>query len=210
MTDNGDKLYDGITAEKWDKELAVNRFWNRKHLFALWSLMGTHSTMLDIGCGLGDLVQMSRKLGIEAYGVDQLVTDAVTEDRWKWNQDWFFHHDLRQPFSLGQFAGVSVVNLVLCWEVAEHIPDNNIDVFCDTICNHLERETNSILAFTAAHPGQGGTEHVSGRPAIFWRDQFHSRGLTFLEEKTARLALMWSNIGSPLWWLASNLMIFEK
>jgi len=204
MTD--DKLYDGITAESWREELEVHRFWNRKHLFALWSLIGTHSKMLDIGCGLGDLVMMSRQLGIEAYGVDQLVTD----DPWKWNQDWYFSHDLRQPFSLSQFTEVAVVNLVLCWEVAEHIPDDNINVFCDTVCNHLERDTNSILAFTAAHPGQGGTEHVSGRPATFWKDQFHSRGLTFLEEKTARLALLWSNIGSPLWWLSSNLMLFEK
>ena len=206
MTDDNEKLYDGITEEDWREELEVHRFWNRKHLFALWSLIGTHSTMLDIGCGLGDLVMMSRQLGIEAYGVDQLVTD----DKYRWNEDWYFHHDLRQPFSLSQFADVSVVNLVLCWEVAEHIPDNNINVFCDTVCNHLERDTNSILAFTAAHPGQGGTEHISARPAVFWKDQFNSRGLTFLDEKTARLALLWSNIGSPLWWLASNLMIFEK
>jgi hypothetical protein len=103
-----------------------------------------------------------------------------------------------------------VVDLVICWEVAEHISDQYIGIFCDTVCNHLKRDPNSLLAFTAAHPGQSGTEHLSERPANFWRDQFHYRGLNFEPEKTAGLALHWTNIGSPKYWLASNLQLFSK
>lgn len=199
------ELYDGMTAEQWKEELAPHEFWNKRHLYGVWSLFGEPGSMLDVGCGLGEAVKIAHTLHIEAYGVDQLVDEEYTE-----HYDYFFHHDLRTPFSLGQVAGISVVDLILCWEVGEHIPSENIGVFCDTLCSHLKRASNSILCFTAAHPGQGGTEHLSTRPALFWREEFHFRGLNFMPEKTATLALLWSNIGSPKYWLPANLQLFTR
>ncbi len=205
MSEDNNKLYDGITAEAWREELAPHESWNKRHLYAIWSLFGEPASMLDIGCGLGEAVKIARTLHVEAYGVDQLVDDSYTKP-----YPYFFHHDLTQPFSLAQFTGVSVVDLIICWEVGEHIPDNSIGVFCDTICNHLRRASNSILCFTAAHPGQGGTEHISARSASFWRDEFHTRGLNFMSEKTSVLSLLWSNIGSPKYWLPANLQLFTR
>jgi len=196
-------LYDGLTRDEWIEELEQFKFWNRKHLYAVWAMFGAPVTMLDIGCGEGDLVEISRNMGVEAYGVDQLIEGHM-------EPDWLIHADLREPFSLQKEGGPSIVDLVLCWEVAEHIPDENLDIFIDTICNHLKRDEESLLIFTSAHPGQGGKEHATERPAIFWRDQFHIRGLNYQEEYTYRLALIWQSIYSPLMWLPTNVQIFRK
>jgi hypothetical protein len=169
-------LYDGISQKDWVEELEKNNEWNKRHLYALFAMLGTPTTMLDIGCGLGEMVYIANQMQIKAFGVDQLVDDA---DRYQ-PAEWYLHHNLQTPFSLAEHRDYSVVDLVIC------------------------------LAFTAAHPGQSGTEHLSERPANFWRDEFHYRGLNFEPEKTARLALHWTNIGSPKFWLASNLQLFSK
>lgn len=196
-------LYDQVTRQHWLDELTLNRHWNRRHLFCIFSLFGTPATMLDVGCGLGEEVMTARVMQIDAWGVDQLVDD-------EYNEEWFFHHDLRHPFSLAEYGHPSIVNLVLSMEVAEHIPEEYEDVYVDTLANHLSRDEGSILVFTCAHPGQSGTEHVNVKPATHWRDKFYKRGLNYREERTRQLALLWSNIGSPLWWLASNVQVFSR
>lgn len=197
-------LYDNVTREEWVEELQPNQVWNKRHLLSLFSLFGTPGTMLDVGCGLGVTVDIARKLHVEAYGVDQLVNSDF-------NVDWYFPADLRKPFSLGDKKGrPSVVDLVLCWEVAEHIPTEDCQVFCDTVANHLKSAGNSLLVFTAAHPGQTGTKHANVHPATYWRDRFHERGLTFRDDKSKNLALLWSNIQSPMYWLSANCSVYEK
>jgi cyclopropane fatty-acyl-phospholipid synthase-like methyltransferase len=198
------KLYDGNTREKWIEELEKDNTWNLRHLYACFAAFGTPSSLLDVGCGLGELVRISERMQIEAWGCDQLVDDSYEPE------GSFFHCDLRQPFSLAEHTKVSVVDWVICLETGEHMPDEFINVFCDTLCNHVRRDAHSMLIFTAAHPGQGGTEHVSTRPATFWRDMFYERGLNYQPERTHKLLIHWLNLGSPKFWLSSNLQIFSK
>lgn len=203
MTNDNEILYDEVEKKKWKEELSVHRVWNKRHLYALFAAFGTPSTMLDVGCGLGDLVDVARRMQIDAWGVDQLVDD-------EYDENWFIHHDLRKSFSLAEAGGAPIVNLVTCWEVAEHIPPEYTSIFCNTLASHVERDESSILVFTSAHPGQEGTEHINVHPATFWRDRFHERGLNYQKEKTRQIALLWSNIDSPLWWLASNVQVFSR
>ena len=201
------ELYDGVTQENWLEELEKTRLDNRKYLYALWALSGTPGSMLDVGCGSGDLVMRSRQLGITAFGVDQIdLSDKIYYD-----PGWYSQHDLRSPFNLRSIDGApSTVDIVLCWEVAEHIPEKSHEILCDTCANHLHRGSYSRLIFTAAHPGQGGTEHISGRTAIYWRDMFHARGLNFLPKQTSDLSLMWKIIPGACYWLAANVQVFER
>lgn len=201
------ELYDGVTQEAWLEELEKTRIDNRKYLYALWAMSGTPGTMLDVGSGNGDLVMRSRQIGIKAFGVDQL--DHSSED---WSSGILFSHDLRNPFNLTTHEPeISTVDMVLCWEVAEHIPPEFHPILCDTCANHLHRsDMRHRLIFTSAHPGQGGTEHVSERPATYWRDMFHQRGLNFLREETMQLALMWSLLDGPCYWLPANVQVFER
>lgn len=197
------ELYDGNTLEGWLAELEKTRLDNRKLLYALWSLWGTPNTMLDIGCGSGDLVMRSRQVGIQAFGCDQLITDT-------YDKGWFKHHDLRMPFSPRMIEGApSTVDLVLCWEVAEHIPEDYHTILCDTCANALHRGNKAYLVWTSAHPGQGGTEHISARPATFWREEFHRRKLNFMQNITNQVVIAWQNCQTGLFWMPANVQVFE-
>jgi cyclopropane fatty-acyl-phospholipid synthase-like methyltransferase len=172
--------------------------WNIKHLLSLFALFEVPAKFLDVGCGNGIMVKTARKLGCEAYGVDQLV-----EPDWP---DYFFHKNLVDYFELQN----GPVDIVTCIEVAEHLHESAHATFCDTICNNLAYGNNKFLIFSAARPGQDGTGHIATRPAHYWAEQFIMRGLTANDIMTMNLSLLWSRIKSPLNYFYDNLMVFHK
>jgi len=190
-------LYDGRTAESWYDELSTQEEWMARHFLVAIGLLGFPKTFLDIGCGFGVLVETARSLTIPAHGVDQLVDGD-------WDED-FTHHNLVDYFKFDEEA-----NWVWCTEVAEHLDQSAHATLCDTLADNLKEGRENYLIFSAAHPSQGGTGHLSERPAKYWRDQFAMRNLGFRKDLTVNLSLLWSNIGSPLYWLADNVQIFEK
>lgn len=192
MTDT----YDGFTSEQWMAGLAETDRYNVKHLLTLFGLFGIPESFLDVGCGTGAMVKTAEKLGVRAYGVDQLV-----DDTWPKN---FFHKNLVDYFLLPE-----PVDMVCSFEVAEHLHESAHSTYCDTICNNLKPD-HHFLIFSAARPGQGGTGHVACRPAEYWHERFIERGLSYNAVMTMNLALLWSNIQSPLNYFWDNLIVFEK
>jgi cyclopropane fatty-acyl-phospholipid synthase-like methyltransferase len=188
--------YDGRTKEEWLKELEGVREFNRRHLLAMFAVLGIPETFLDVGCGDGGMVVTASALGVSAFGVDQLVEN---------DNEIFFHHNLVDPFQLPQ-----PVSLVTCLEVAEHLHSSAHAVLCDTLANNLAIGSGNFLVFTSAYPGQGGSAHLSERPAQYWHNEFALRHLNFRLDITRNLSLVWSNINSPLFYLAANVMVFEK
>lgn len=200
-----EELFDGVSRAEWMEELEKHDAWMRRHLFALWSVLGTPATMLDVGSGSGVLVKTSRELGIEAYGLDQIVWHS--EDS-PFDPGWFGKADLREPFSTGKWGVPNVLEWVICWEIAEHLPEEHHGILCDSLVQHVQRD--GLLIFTSAHPGQGGKEHISERPAKYWRDAFHIRGLNYRNDIALQVVAAWNLIQSPLTWLVSNLQVFTK
>lgn len=190
------ETFDGYSRDLWINGLRESSEANVRHLLCLFARIGIPKSYLDIGCGDGSLVNVAKALGVEAYGVDQLV-----DETWSSN---FFHHNLVNYFKLP-----SPVELVTCIEVAEHIHESAHATLCDTICDNLAPGIN-YLVFSAARPGQGGTGHIACRPAEYWAHEFVLRGLTQHLGLTMNLALLFSNINTPLnyWW--DNLMVFER
>lgn len=184
--------FDGIPEKDWLEELEGVQDWNRRHALAIFALLGFPRTLLDVGCGDGTMVKTARSLGIEAFGVDQLE-----------NEGWFYQHNLVNPFKADKKC-----QQVWCIEVAEHLDATAHATLCDTLNDNLE--DHGLLVFSAAHPNQGGMGHVSERPTKYWMDQFSLRELGYRKDLTVNLSLLWSNIGSPLYWLSSNILIFEK
>ena len=184
-----------MTPDEWQAVLGPMDGWAERHVLAAFGALGLRSPYLDVGCGTGAMANMAHRLGIEAVGVDRIGPLH--------GEEWLRRHDLRDPLDLGQrFA------LVTSLEVAEHIPSEHDATFCDSVARHVA--DGGLLVFTAAHPGQGGEEHVNCRPASYWRTMFHDRGLSWSREDSLRLALVWSWLGSPCYWLAANVQVFTR
>lgn len=192
-----DTLYDGRTHESWYKELVVQAEWMGRHAYAAFALLGLPESFLDVGCGIGVIVDIADILGCEAYGVDQLCSVN--------NTGILKHANLVEKFTLP-----NRVTMVWCTEVAEHLDPSAHATLCDTCADNLAEGRGNYLVFSSAFPNQGGSGHLSERPAQYWMKQFELRHLNFRRDLSVNLALLWSNIGSPLYWLAANVMVFEK
>lgn len=190
-------LYDGLTRDEWSAELDETSEWVSRHAMCAFALLGRPATLWDIGCGNGTLVNVARRLGILAFGVDQLVDET-------WGPD-FFHHNLVDPFTHEAKA-----EQVYCLEVAEHIHESAHATLCDSLVGQLKQGSGNFLIFSSAFPNQGGMGHVAERPAKYWLDQFSLRNLNYRKDITINLSLLWNSIGSPLYWLPMNVMVFEK
>lgn len=202
------KLYDGMTFNEWYGVLHGDNQWVRRHLLSVFSLFDIPQTLLDVGCGTGISVYTARQLGVQAYGVDQLVGNAP-ESAYLNDPGWFSHADLSQSWSLPKIEGApSVVDMVISWEVAEHIPPEKSHIFVQNCAAHVKN--GGMLVFTSAHPGQGGEEHIGIRPAPEWREMFHERGLTYRQDYSERLVIHWLGIRSPLFWLSANCQIYTR
>ena len=182
---------DNMTPEEWVAHLAPFDEWNERLLMALFAIFGKPQSMLDIGCGTSAMVNLARKLDVDAVGVDRSAREPD------------LMHDLREPLNIGR-----TFQLITCIEVAEHIPEPDSGVFLTNITSHIKRDGR--LVFSAAPPAQPGDGHIHLKPAKFWRDQIYDRGLTYNDEMSIRLRLAWQWVPMPMQWLISNVQVFVR
>ena len=179
----------------WVAELAPFDAWNERALMIAFGVFGIPKTLLDVGCGTGAMVNLARKLGVDALGVDQIGPLH--------HEDWIRQHDLREPLNLAQYF-----QLVLSIETGEHIEPEHDQTFIETVASHVDG--GGLLIFTAAHPGQAGNGHVNCSPATYWRTKFSDQGLNWNQKLGMRLALAWSQVPSPAFWLPANVQVFNR
>ena len=182
-----------LTPDEWVAHLAPFDRWNERILLAALALFGLPESLLDLGSGTGAMVNLARKLGVDAWGVDQTLRD----------EEHLLQLDLTVPLELGRtFVWVT------CLETIEHLPPAGGEVLLDSIAHHLA--PGGLCLFSAAIPGQGGDGHENLRHAFEWRSLLDARGLTFRRDWTVRLAQVWGLVPSPLFWLAGNVQVFER
>jgi cyclopropane fatty-acyl-phospholipid synthase-like methyltransferase len=117
-------------------------------------------SVLDVGCGEGHAVAFFRRQCCIAHGIDGLelnVRRAVTP---------IALHDLTRS------ALLMPVDMVWSCEVAEHLPDETIDYFIDTLAN------GRVVAMTHAIPGQPGHNHINCQPQEYWVNKMAAKGFT--------------------------------
>ena len=120
-------------------------------------------SVLDIGCGAGAWVAACKDLGVsDGWGVDGAYLERSLL---LFEQSKFQAKDITQPFDLGR-----TFDLVLCLEVAEHVPKAAVESLVDNIVRHGKK-----VLFSAAPPGQGGEDHINEQPYEYWRDLFAKR-----------------------------------
>jgi SAM-dependent methyltransferase len=138
------------------------------------------SSVIDVGCGSGLVLQNLRTLGVPAAGLE--YSEAALElCRQKRIQVHKFDIESNQP------VPVRPADLVYSSEVAEHLPECCADRYVKLLCSLARRH----LVITAAPPGQGGTDHVNEQPASYWIDKFENQGSRYLEAKTCELRAEW-------------------
>jgi hypothetical protein len=153
------------------------------------------------------MVNIARKMGIKAYGVDVISKGPG-------NEHWFFKLDLTEPIWIGEGAGPANpelcdrFDLITCIEVAEHLPGSAADTLCNTIARHMHE--GSRLIFSAAPPGQSGEYHQNLQPPSYWRSKLYECGISYLENETRLLSHLWSWTTGPMMWLGANVQVFDR
>ena len=120
---------------------------------------GRPDSMMDFGAGDGWWSHSFLKMGVAAAALelDPIAREFIPEGVGVVIQD------LQKPFNIG-----SRYELLLCLEVGEHIPKEDVEIFCKNIANHTWRH----LLFSAAMPGQPGTGHVNLQMPDYWAKKF--------------------------------------
>ena len=158
---------------------------------------------LDVGAGPGVLVKRLRELGVDARGIDGSVHALVKADE-----------DVREFLTVADITDASSplvvepVDLVVCTEVAEHLPEEFADVLVQKLCDACT--LGGAVAFTAAPIGQSGHDHINCQPLYYyWVDKFRARGFEVDDDATVKLKQAWAPV-TRMWWYAANVCVFRR
>ena len=149
-------------------------------------------SVIDFGCGTGAWLRAFSENGIEDFlGIDGSYVDRshlqIDASRFK-------EHNLANPIVLERRY-----DLAICLEVAEHLPTRT----SRNLVRSLASAAPAVL-FSAAIPGQGGTNHINEQWPEFW-------GRLFAEQGFRKLDLIRSQIISNSeieWWYRQNLFMY--
>ena len=136
------------------------------------------NSVLDVGCGIGTWLKIFEECGVSDYlGVDG---DYVNRSLLKISETKFVAKDLRRPWSLNR-----KFDLLICLEVAEHLPKECAQEFVKVLVSHGE-----VILFSAAIPNQGGQNHLNEQWPEYWQAIFANFGYHFHD---VIRPLFWSN-----------------
>lgn len=149
-------------------------------------------SIVDVGCGVGSFLSVARRLGvIDVMGIDG---DYVPRNQLQIPLDAFVATDLSQPFDVGRRFDVA-----LSLEVAEHLPESSAGQFVKALIM-----LSDAVVFSAAIPGQGGTDHLNEQWPEYWANLFHESG--YVPVDVIR-PLVWAD-RSVEWWYSQNTVLF--
>jgi SAM-dependent methyltransferase len=124
---------------------------------------------IDVGCGVGTWLSVLRARGVEdVLGIDG---DWVDPNALVIPAERFRRHDLNSALPVGK-----KYDLVISLEVAEHLPAARAESFVTDLT-----ELSDFVLFSAAIPGQGGTNHVNEQLADYWIRLFDGRAYAALD-----------------------------
>jgi SAM-dependent methyltransferase len=161
-------------------------------------------SVLDVGCGTGALLAELAAIG-ESVGSEMSVRGLEYSDA---GLAWCSRRGLEVArFNLESQASVGVerADVVISCEVAEHLPEAVADRYVDLLARSVR--AGGWLVFTAATPGQGGTDHVNEQPNGYWIQKLEAVGLHYDEPRSLAWRAEWKGKTAP--WYSANLMLFR-
>jgi len=159
----------------------------------VWRYM-TPKSAVDVGCGIGNWLNVCRRMGIErVLGIDG---DYVNPDELQIPRERFIPADLTQPVRCEERF-----DLAICLEVAEHLPESSAAILVDSLVRLAD-----VILFSAAIPGQTGTNHINEQWPEYWAEAFSRHSYSAVD--CLRDAVWNNQFVEP--WYAQNAMLFVK
>lgn len=112
------------------------------------------TSVLDAGCAMGFLVEMLRKRGVEAWGID--VSEYAISQAHESVREYCQVASITEPPSRRY-------DLTVCIEVLEHIPPAETDAAIASLCASSDR-----ILFSSTPEDQGEATHLNVRPVEAW------------------------------------------
>ena len=128
-------------------------------------------SMVDVGCGLGYVLEYFDRGGVEVLGVDgspSAISTGVLPDRVR-------QHD----FTHGPWAPEKPYDLVWSTEFIEHVEQQYEPNFLKTF-----GAATKYLMITFAVPGQQGHHHVNLQYEDYWIDRMKELGFSYAADLT--------------------------
>lgn len=153
--------------------------------------------VVDIGCGPGIYLAPFAVFGKEVFGMDACpgAGECIPTHC-------FERVDLRFPVDE---TLVDHFDLALCMEVAEHLEEKWADGLVATITAFSD-----VVLFTAAVPGQGGTNHYNEQPHEYWLAKFAAKGYRIHELQAALRAFLQTLPADCTGWLKHNSYLLTR
>jgi len=150
--------------------------------------------VLDVGCGRGIWLRAFQEEGVQCIsGIDGAY---LREEQLVIPKTAFRPVDLRLPFELDERY-----DLAICLEVVEHLPGRAAAQIVKALT-----KAAPIVLFSAALPGQGGTDHVNEQWPHYWERRFAKFGFKPID---AIRPLIWRNIEVE-WWYRQNILFYAS
>lgn len=185
-----------MTSENYNREfyegLNRNNGQSAMYLAQYLSKRLNFSSVIDIGCGNGDLLNSFLNLGIKNLkGIE--------------GNENFLHHSDQFDVSIenleSQIHFQKKYDVAICLEVAEHIDA----IFADNLISTLTCASDLVI-FSAAVPGQGGTNHVNEQPPNYWALKFLTHGYTLFMDPREEI---WKHHGIAPYY-RQNILVYKK
>src|SRR5688572_13458688 len=127
-------------------------------------------SVVDIGCGNGTWLKAFLEINpnLEVLGIDG---DYVDRSQLRIPADKFRPFDLRKKLTLDR-----KFDLVVSLEVAEHLTEEHAATYVNSLV-----KAGDVILFSAAFPGQGGTDHVNEQLPDYWADRFKVHSYQFYD-----------------------------
>lgn len=187
--DRYNDVLDLWTEQEMGSALSLGKYLNKKY---------KPTSVIDIGCGSGVFLLEFINNDIDTLGVDGEPEGGKLIPNFK-------QVDLRQLETKEVFE--KEYDLAICLEVAEHLHEEYADTFVDVVSTPSNR-----IIFSAAKPGQVGTNHYNCQTKEYWLEKFAKYGFSRNEEESEELLTYMRKdkvfLEAP--WLEDNIMVLKR
>lgn len=191
---NNDKQYYNYCEQFWQDEIKTSKEAAQAIVPLIIKYLNPLN-VIDVGCGSGMFVDQFLSHHIAAVGIDH----PSTYSHYVPPLTRFIGHDLTTPLTFKVYKWADVV---LCFEVGEHLPDSSSNILIETITSL----SNTVL-FGAAVPGQGGWNHINEQPVQYWQDKFGRIGYRIADGDNDLISEI-RNCGAASWY-RNNIHLYK-